>query len=499
MMKPTKEIVMEGLLATHLHNGEPINFPPGQKDIYRAILYREHKRIQITCCTQYGKTHTVGCACLPVTCIQHRKVIVIAPTTSKAKLIMRDYIDHIGDEPLYYEELEKNTKLDRLRMEENKERITLKGGGGIYVVSAQEGNSTKKIQAAMGEGAEIVILDEGALISDDTEATIFRMGAGQGDKFCYIKIGNPFTRGHFYKSAHDPRYYQINIDYKQALAEGRYTQAFIDEARAKPLFDVLFENKFPSEKVIDSKGFRKLMLDHQIEECREDFGLDEKALKEYVTAELEKYKENVKFDKLSDEEKEGKEKQDCIFQGKPHLGVDVAEGGNNNAFVLRFDNYGIIVERNTIEDLMQQVPIVSGLQTDYRIADQDIAIDDTGVGGGVTDRLEELDHQVNGVKTGGSPWDNDYLNIRAENMFLMRDWLVNQGGKLIDDPAWSPQLNLIRYKENSSSKLQIESKEDMKKRAKEEGVDVDSPDEVDALALTFSNAPVTTADDFAIV
>jgi len=207
----------------------------------------------------------------------------------------------------------------------------------------------------------------------------------------------------------------------------------------------------------------------------------------------------VKFDKLSDEEKEGKEKQDCIFQGKPHLGVDVAEGGNNNAFVLRFDNYGIIVERNTIEDLMQQVPIVSGLQTDYRIADQDIAIDDTGVGGGVTDRLEELDHQVNGVKTGGSPWDNDYLNIRAENMFLMRDWLVNQGGKLIDDPAWSPQLNLIRYKENSSSKLQIESKEDMKKRAKEEGVDVDSPDEVDALALTFSNAPVTTADDFAIV
>lgn len=483
MNEESKVKILNALLRTHNHNGEPIIFPAGQREIYRAIVFREHKRVQITCCTQYGKTHTVGVACLPVTCIEHRKVVIIAPTLNKAKLIMRDYIDHIGDDPIYYEELEKNTKLERLRMEESKERIMLKRGGGIYVISAQEGNSTKRLEAAMGEGAEIVILDEGALISDDTEATIYRMGAGQGDKFCYIKIGNPFTRGHFLTSFNDPKYHKIEIDYKQALAEGRYTESFIEEARRKPLFEVLYENKFPKEELIDSRGYRKLMTEDEIVKCQEDFGLEGETLDDYIKSELGKYENNLKAEDES-------QKIDCIFEGIPRLGGDIGRGGNKSIYVIRFNNYAIILDRNQIKDLMQQVPIIKGFVEQYSINPCEVAIDDTGIGGGVTDRLMEIGLAVNGVKVGEKPFDSDYLNIKAENMFLMRDWLVNQGGKLIKNTVWHEQLNIIRYKENSSSKLQIESKEDLSKQG------IESPDDVDALALTFSNSPVTTANDF---
>jgi hypothetical protein len=338
----------------------------------------------------------------------------------------------------------------------------------------------------MGEGAEIVVMDEGALISDDTEATIYRMGAGQGDRFCYIKIGNPWTRGHFYLSSKDPRYHKINIDYIQALAEGRYTADFIEEARTKPLFDVLYENKFPKENIIDSRGYRKLMTATEVDNCQEELS------SEIIESELNKYKNNVKIENKEDRE-------ECLFKGRPKLGGDIGRGGNLSVYVLRFDNYAIIIEKNQIKDLMQQVPIIQRIVADYGIDPSDVAIDDTGVGGGVTDRLTELGCEVNGVKTGSAPFDNDYLNIRAENMFLMRDWLVNAEGKIITDVTWTKQLNIIRYKENSSSKLQMESKDDLKKRAKEEGVDIDSPDEADALALTFSNAPITRASDFAIV
>lgn len=495
-----RQQTLELFLKTHVHNGKPINFPEGQRQIYRAVLFREYKRVQITCCTQYGKTHTVGCACLPVTCVAHKKIAILAPTTSKAKLIMRDYIDHLGDNPLYYEELEKNTKLERLRMEESKERIALKSGGCIYVISCQEGNSMKRLEAAMGEGAEIVILDEGALISDETEATIFRMGAGQGDNFCYIKIGNPFTRGHFLASYNDPNYKKINIDYKQALAEGRYTQNFINEAKKKPLFDVLFENKFPGEEVIDKKGWRKLLKEAEVNDAKAQDEDGNPTIN--IEEELQKYKaRRAEEEALKAEGKpiDNLQTPESLLKGRVKLGGDIGRGNNKSTYVLRWDNYAIIISSNTDPDLMAQVPIILGYKKEFFIDDTEMSIDDNGIGGGVTDRLHELGCMINGVKVGESAVESDqYANLRAELYFLVREWIL-EGGKLVPNKAWE-QLNVIRYKEASNSKLKIIPKEDLQKDYKDELklYGIDSPDEADGLSLTFSNNPVVTSNDFAI-
>lgn len=149
-------------------------------------------------------------ACLIISCIQHKRVAIVAPSNDKAKLTMRYYIEHLGDNPLFAAQLEKNTRLERLKQEESKERITLRNGGGIFVLSAQQRNATKSIEAAMGEGADIVILDESCLVQDNTEATIFRMIAGKGPNAFYCKIGNPFyvdpPHSHFHTTWNDPRY-----------------------------------------------------------------------------------------------------------------------------------------------------------------------------------------------------------------------------------------------------------------------------------------------------
>ncbi|MDY0143731.1 MAG: hypothetical protein RBR97_17740, partial [Bacteroidales bacterium] len=368
----------------------------GQLEIFYAIVFLPHNRVNINCCTQYGKSLTVALACVYLTCIKNRKVAVVAPTDKKTKLIMRYYIDHLGDNPLFYSQLEANTRMERLRQEGSKERIILKHGGGIYGISAQAGNANKSIESAMGEGADIVIMDEACLIPDQTEATIFRMIAGRGKHGAYVKIGNPFYSdppfSHFKKSSVSLKYLQIFIDYKQALAEGRYDQDFIDDAREKPLFDILYECLFPAEEDIDEKGYRRLLTLEQIKNA-----MLENAPEELV--------------------------------GLFRLGADIGRGGNFNAYVGRDDEYMWLYGKNRSNDTMTNVTEVKNAEADITM------IDDTGVGGGVTDRCIEESIKVRPVQSGGSASDKKiFKNLRSECFFRFKQWIL-QGGKLeaIDD------------------------------------------------------------------
>ena len=131
----------------------------GQIDIFEQLVYRKMNRVQIESCTQYGKSLTVALACVIIACIQNELVSVVAPTKDKAKIIMRYFVQHLGDSVLFESLLEKNTKLDRLKQEESKNRIVLRNGGGIYAIGTDERNSAKSIEKAMGEGAKCLAGD----------------------------------------------------------------------------------------------------------------------------------------------------------------------------------------------------------------------------------------------------------------------------------------------------------------------------------------------------
>jgi hypothetical protein len=116
-------------------------------------------------------------------------------------------------------------------------------------------------------------------------------------------------------------------------------------------------------------------------------------------------------------------------------------------------------------------------------------IDVGGLGAGVVDRLREMGHgdKIQAVNGGEKPMDTErFVNKRAEMWGLMRDWLDDQPAKIPDSDTLHADLTGPRYFYDSNQRIRLERKEDMKKRG------IRSPDEGDALALTFA-FPVGTS------
>lgn len=114
-----------------------------------------------------------------------------------------------------------------------------------------------------------------------------------------------------------------------------------------------------------------------------------------------------------------------------------------------------------------------------------IFVDGGGVGGGVVDRLRQLRVPCIEVQFGAKPDSLNadepnvsYANKRAEMWGALRAWLAT--GSIADDKEVIEQLSGTLYGFNSNNAIQLERKEDMKKRG------LSSPDIADALALTFA-------------
>lgn len=120
-------------------------------------------------------------------------------------------------------------------------------------------------------------------------------------------------------------------------------------------------------------------------------------------------------------------------------------------------------------------------------AAQAVFVDEGGMGAGVVDMLRKMlpDRLVVGVNNGGK--SDRYMqgsdmpqtaNKGAEMWASMRAWL--QSGAIPADPELAAELTGRQYGFNVQNAIQLERKEDMKKRG------LSSPDCADALALTFA-------------
>lgn len=111
----------------------------------------------------------------------------------------------------------------------------------------------------------------------------------------------------------------------------------------------------------------------------------------------------------------------------------------------------------------------------------EILVDSIGLGSGVVDRLRELRLPCRGVNVSESPsMKGTYVNLRAELWFATKAWLDQRGCKLVADEDLKAELAGPRFKFSSSGKLQVESKDDMRKRG------LRSPDLADAVVLTMA-------------
>ena len=178
--------------------------------------------------------------------------------------------------------------------------------------------------------------------------------------------------------------------------------------------------------------------------------------------------------------------------GERRLGVDVAEAGDNfSALVVRCANTAEVALKFQSNDTMVVAGKTMELSTELEVVDRNVFVDDLGVGKGVYDRLIEQKQMVNGVRASERADDpSQFANRRAQNAWRARKW-VKSGGCLEPNRDWNQLLD-IKYKVDSSGRIQMMTKDDMRARG------IKSPDVADAFFMTFDrsdNRVITKSSD----
>lgn len=433
--------------------GEEIDWTEGQKQIMAPIIglgAGGKKYVQVETPTRYGKSASVAAA-LNMRCTKQEKWAIVAGTADKAQIIMDYFIDYALENPVSRELLRTEVALDKLKQDKSRRHLTNRVGFEVQVFSADSKNKQNTGNAIMGFGAPFVILDEAALVDDLIESKIFRMIAGfSTTKHVYIKIGNPFYRNHFWKSHNDPDFHLIWIDYLQGIAEGRYTREYIEKARTKPNFDVLYEVKFPPPDAVDDKGWSNLLNEEDIEAVMVD--------------------------------------SSHAF-GFVKVGCDPAgEGTNFNTAVVRYRNYAYILFKERLLDQFQFTERMMAFKEELKIKEQPLPmgyyVDRVGVGEGHYQTMRRDLENVVGVNVGRKPTnEEEFVNLRAEAYWRLAKDIKEKRVKLQRSEDWL-QLAKVKYRtrlEGRRGKIEIMSKEEMLRNG------VESPDVADALMLTYTS------------
>lgn len=173
--------------------------------------------------------------------------------------------------------------------------------------------------------------------------------------------------------------------------------------------------------------------------------------------------------------------EDDSLIGPVIIGVDPARFGDDfTAIVTRRGRKCLSLKRIHGLSTMQVVGEVTRAMRETRC--DAVVIDIGGLGAGVFDRLLEIGYEnVFGVNFGEKALNQDkYRNRRSEMWGLMKDWLSEGPVDIPDDEVLVGDLSGPHYSYDSYGRLELEKKEDMKKRG------IKSPDAGDALALTFA-------------
>lgn len=161
------------------------------------------------------------------------------------------------------------------------------------------------------------------------------------------------------------------------------------------------------------------------------------------------------------------------------MGLDISRfGGDSTVACIREGSKVIWIETWMKSDLMTTTG--KAINLIQRFNPDAVNIDVIGIGSGVVDRLKEQKFAVNGVNVAEAATDKlKYANLRAEAYWQLAHRFQEGRISIPDDLELIAQTSSIKYKFDSHGRLQVESKEDAKRRGNK------SPDKTDALMLAF--------------
>lgn len=408
-----------------------------QHEIVESI--KHHRRTSIRSCNSAGKTWSISRIALWfLFTFPHSLVINTAPT-------------HRQVENQFWRNLRRAHKTAKIKLGGKLLKTALSIDEDWFALGFSTKDGDGAMESFQGWHAQnmLVIVDEASGVHPRVFEAIEGAMAG-GATVRLVLIGNPTRNtGDFAQSFKDPLYNKIhisafdipNVKRKMPIITGLATWEWVLEMKSKygeesDIYRVRVLGEFPrheSDTLITVDSVEKA-----IDAERELYGVDEMVL------------------------------------------LDPARyGGDTAAFVYKKGNYAIVLEEIQSSDLMT----LAGKMVQYleKYPKAQGRIDIIGLGAGIYDRLKEqpkVASRVFGVNVAVQAVDHEhYGNMRAEAWDLMRLWL--RDAILEKHEGWY-ELAKPKYKILSNGKLQLESKEEMKRRG------VSSPNIGDALSLAFA-------------
>ena len=431
---------------------------PWQADTLKDLA--EHPRVSVRSGQGVGKTGLEAAVALWfLSCFSFPKVVCTAPTRQQLHDVLWAEISKWQSKSPILKKILKWTKT-KIYMRNYEER---------WFATARTATKPENMQG-FHEDNMLFIVDEASGVADAIMEAIQGTLSGENNKL--LMCGNPTrTSGVFYDSHNKDRaeYCTRKVSCLDSPRTSKENIAMLERKYGKDsdVFRVRAEGEFPRG---ESNSFIALEA-------------------------AEHAKDVVRLPKPTG--------------GKLYVGVDVARFGDDETCIYARIGGKVVGTRfhhktGTMETAGWVLRVIDAARAEYEIEEVEIRIDDDGLGGGVTDRLNEVNEERNfgytiiPVHNGGAAQDKEYYrNLGSELWAHIRDMLeenmhnhmLGQEGVLQmpeGDEKLIAQLTTRKWSVGSNGRIHLEQKADMKKRG------LGSPDRADAFVLAFANVEPPT-------
>lgn len=395
--------------------------------------------------------HGVGKSCVEaiallwfLSCHKYPKVIATAPTRQQLNDVLWSEIDKWRA---------KSPLLCSL-LTWTKTYVFMKGYEKRWFAVAKTASEPENMQG-FHEDNMLVIVDEASGVADEIMEALLATLSGKNNKL--LMCANPTrTNGTFYDSHNRDR--------------GLYRchrVSSLDSTRTNKQNIATFMKKYG-----EHSNVVRVRVFGDFPEQEDDVFLSLPLIEQTVRNEIE---DNTKIDRIT-------------------FGVDVARYGDDETVIGRIvgPQYDMPVVRHgqnlmrTVGDVVMLYKETIELYPEYKGVIT-INVDDTGLGGGVTDRLEEVKIEqklrrmeivpVNFASRVPKDGEENYQNITSYMWAIIKELMISRSIKITDDEELIAQLSVRKYSVTSAGKIMLEPKDKMKERG------IKSPDRADALAL----------------
>lgn len=439
-----------------------------QREILRSV--RDNEKTAVRACHGSSKTYTAAeVTAWFLNCFENSKVITTAPTDFQVKELLWAEINRIYLDSRI--ELLGECLTKKIKIEEEPDHYAI-------------GFSTDKPQRAEGWHAPAIlfIFDEAKGIESWMWDSVKGLSVGGFVRWLVISTTDGVQVGdNFYKIFEKANngWNKVHISAEQSpyITGEKFRYIEIDNSEHPEHFKL--KHIEPQELII------QITTQKWIDECERDWGRESVLFLTKVKGEIVDEGTDTVI-KLSQVMRmfENYSTEGFDDSGQEEIGCDVARGGADNTEMYKRKGMKVIDERTiTTRQLPPKAKLVyiSKELEDFARKKRDIRIkiDDTGVGGGLTDIMQDKGYDIVPINFQQQAKDpNNYPNAISEMWFevaAMIDEIACENNEVLQTEL----VNRKRKPLDKKGRRVIESKDEYKKRG------FPSPDKADAFLLTF--------------